>query len=62
MREFILRMLGPDAQHLPDPDELTCDAAPPPGLPPGVKCRFRRGHACPCRYFGDIERGGLGEP
>lgn len=38
--------------------DTPCDVRPD-NAPTDVRCPFRKGHACPCRWFGDIMGGSL---
>ena len=60
LQGLLTSMLGADAVWLAGTGDEPCDAPRPPDLPPEVACRFRRGHRCACRYFGDLEKGVIG--
>lgn len=57
LRDLLRQLLTPEefAQVAGDGDE-PCDVRPE-GLPDDTRCRFRKGHTCACRFFGDFEHG-----
>jgi hypothetical protein len=57
LRDLLANLLSPEefAQLAGEGDE-PCDVRPP-AMPSDTRCRFRKGHTCPCRFFGDVESG-----
>lgn len=55
-------LVGANAGELAGPGDERCDAPRPDNCPPDVACPFRKGHACPCRYFGELVHGTIGGP
>lgn len=54
-------MLTPDEQaERAGPGDTPCDIRPE-GLPAECSCCFKKGHAVPCRFFGDVMGGLLGD-
>jgi hypothetical protein len=51
------QLVGEDRAELRGVGDAACDLRPP-GVPADVACPFRKGHRCPCRFFGSFEGGG----
>jgi hypothetical protein len=60
MRELLFaHLLSPAEQaEVAGAGDAPCDVVAE-GAPAGVRCPFRKGHACPCRWFGDVMGGEL---
>jgi hypothetical protein len=53
---MLAQLVGADRAELRGVNDAACDLRPA-GVPADVACPFRKGHACPCRFFGSFEGG-----